>query len=557
MKFCAFLLAIVALAPVGAWAQGVIPTNNPTIFSQQPVQATGSTTPRTLATRAADVMHAADWGVVCDGSTDNSSAISNMMANEPTTGATIIFPPGTCVDSGYIQISISGTVVEGAAGSNSTILSRPAPPGQPLIYLDDTGSLTNVTVKNLTLQETGTTSTSDFAILAEGQYNNFSGLTITGFGRAIVNNASITTYSNNSISVPPTSSAIGILEQNIGGQNIFFNNTITSVHSTSENSIGFSIISGSADEFIFNEVESLNVAMSVQPATGSAVYSAILISNEFDHANTSALTLNGTAGSIQRMTISDNWFSSTYSGSGLFIEGDVEGLHISTSEFYLNAYDGITISAGSNVESFLLENSMLGGNSGNGITVGNNVSNFSLIGNVMGPSAGFTGNAYPYYITGPTNNNIIISGNNTIGNTNGPFNGSTGTGITIIGNNDTLGNQLQGGLTVNGIALATTPNVATLGTNPPVSGTAYQWTGPGTLQLACPVTYSPTSTAAATSTLDIGSTSTPSSAVDTESEPAAITAGMVHTAHAEVPAGWYYELSATNATIGTCVGVVH
>ena len=110
---------------------------------------------------------------------------------------------------------------------------------------------------------------------------------------------------------------------------------------------------------------------------------------------------------------------------------------------------------------------------------------------------------------------------------------------------------------LNGIAVGVTPSVATLATNPPVSGTAYQWNGPGTLQLACPITYSPTSTAAATSTLDIGSTSTPSSAVDTESEPAGITAGMIHTAHAEVPSGWYYELTATNATIGTCVGVVH
>jgi hypothetical protein len=85
----------------------------------------------------------------------------------------------------------------------------------------------------------------------------------------------------------------------------------------------------------------------------------------------------------------------------------------------------------------------------------------------------------------------------------------------------------------------------------------YTGAGPGTLQLACPITYSPTSTAAATSALDIGSTSTPSSAVDTESEPAGITAGMIHTAHAEVPAGWYYELTVTNATIGTSVGIVH
>ena len=131
-------------------------------------------------------------------------------------------------------------------------------------------------------------------------------------------------------------------------------------------------------------------------------------------------------------------------------------------------------------------------------------------------------------------------------------------GTKIFPSNVTVSGSLAANsATINGITVGVTPSVATLGTNPPVSGTAYQWAGPGTLQLGCPVTYSPTSTAAATSTLDIGSTSTPSSAVDTESEPAAITAGMVHTSHAEVPAGWYYELSATNATIGTCVGVVH
>ena len=134
--------------------------------------------------------------------------------------------------------------------------------------------------------------------------------------------------------------------------------------------------------------------------------------------------------------------------------------------------------------------------------------------------------------------------------------GTGGAANTTISSNGTTV-AIKGGLSVNGIAVGVTPSVATLGTNPPVSGTPYQWAGPGTLQLACPITYSPTSTAAATSALDIGSTSTPSSAVDTESEPAGITAGMIHTAHAEVPSGWYYELTATNATIGTCVGVVH
>lgn len=113
--------------------------------------------------------------------------------------------------------------------------------------------------------------------------------------------------------------------------------------------------------------------------------------------------------------------------------------------------------------------------------------------------------------------------------------------------------------TINGIALATTPATVTLATNPPVSGTAYQWTGPGTLQLACPVTLNPTSSAAASVSLAIGSSSTLGSTMDAFSLPSGATtlAGMTQTEKADVPAGMYYGLTATNATIGTCAAVVH
>ena len=129
----------------------------------------------------------------------------------------------------------------------------------------------------------------------------------------------------------------------------------------------------------------------------------------------------------------------------------------------------------------------------------------------------------------------------------------------IVSIDDNGNATVAGSLNANGIALAVTPSVATLATNPPVSGTAYQWAGPGKLELSCPVTLNPTSSAAATATLSIGATSTPANQIDYASRPAGLTAadGEIITLRATIPAGWYYELSATNATIGTCVGVVH
>ena len=104
------------------------------------------------------------------------------------------------------------------------------------------------------------------------------------------------------------------------------------------------------------------------------------------------------------------------------------------------------------------------------------------------------------------------------------------------------------------------PAVASLATNPPVSGTPYEWSGPGTLQLAVPVTLNPTSTAAATATLGIGASSTTATSImDQASRPDTLTAaaGEIVNLRVEVPAGWYYEVTATNATIGTATAIVH
>ena len=122
---------------------------------------------------------------------------------------------------------------------------------------------------------------------------------------------------------------------------------------------------------------------------------------------------------------------------------------------------------------------------------------------------------------------------------------------------DGAGNAtVAGALSANGIALAVTPSVITFAT-PPVSGTAYQWNGPGTLKLACPVTLSPTSTAAATASLSIGATNTLGTQMDYVSLPAGLTSadGETVTLKTDVPAGMFYGLNVTNATIGTCSAI--
>jgi hypothetical protein len=92
----------------------------------------------------------------------------------------------------------------------------------------------------------------------------------------------------------------------------------------------------------------------------------------------------------------------------------------------------------------------------------------------------------------------------------------------------------------------------TISANPPVSGTAYQNTNPYDIRLKIPVTYNPTTTAAATLATGISSTSTVTTTTKV-SIPSGLTAadGQILTYDMVVPAGLYFELVATNATIGT------
>ena len=94
-----------------------------------------------------------------------------------------------------------------------------------------------------------------------------------------------------------------------------------------------------------------------------------------------------------------------------------------------------------------------------------------------------------------------------------------------------------------------TPSISV---NPPVSGTVYQNLNSYDIRLKIPVTYNPTSTAAATLATGISQTTTVTTTTKV-SIPSGLTAadGEILTYDIVVPAGLFYEIVVTNATIGT------
>ena len=109
-----------------------------------------------------------------------------------------------------------------------------------------------------------------------------------------------------------------------------------------------------------------------------------------------------------------------------------------------------------------------------------------------------------------------------------------------------------GASTTDNIGFTNTDTTPTISANPPVSSTVYQNPNPYNIRLKIPVTYNPSTSAAATLATGISSTSTVTTSTKV-SLPSGLTAadGQILTYDMVVPAGWYYELVVTNATIGT------
>jgi hypothetical protein len=218
---------------------------------------------------------------------------------------------------------------------------------------------------------------------------------------------------------------------------------------------------------------------------------------------------------------------------------------------------------------------------GAGATVTLQGNNYAFLSIKNGTPIILQGNGYTHitgnYINGntitcnDTNSIIILSGNFVLANVT-PVIISSGALVNILSlrdavidagvsdlpfvtNNGTLKyfdkkNIIFGNTDAESIVFPT--NSPTLSANPPVSGTAYQNTNPYDIRLKIPVTYNPTATAAATLATGISSTSTVTTTTKV-SIPAGLTSadGQILTYEMVVPAGWYFEIVATNATIGT------
>jgi len=103
------------------------------------ITATGSTTARSLADRAADIINGKDFGMVSDGGTNDGPALNSALTAAEANGKKVVLPAGTCViDASSLAIVINKPVTIQGQGMWRTILSLKSGSINPLFTVSVT-----------------------------------------------------------------------------------------------------------------------------------------------------------------------------------------------------------------------------------------------------------------------------------------------------------------------------------------------------------------------------------------------------------------------------------
>jgi hypothetical protein len=92
------------------------------------VKATGSTTARSSAARAADVINVRDYGAKCDSTTNDTTAFAAAAAAIPSTGGVLYIPAGTCLVKATTLLK-SNTAVRGDGWGSIVLTDSTFTPG--------------------------------------------------------------------------------------------------------------------------------------------------------------------------------------------------------------------------------------------------------------------------------------------------------------------------------------------------------------------------------------------------------------------------------------------
>jgi len=398
------------------------------------ITATGSTTPRTLANRFADVVNVKDFGAVGNGFADDTASIQSAINSSISqNGKTVFFPEGTYIVSSTINITDACELL--GENLSSIIQTSSSFVNGDVIYV--TGPLVLVgraiTINNIFFSAAAVRSSGYFINFygnSTSRINNcqfWSGYKAIGYtGQASsyhkMYNCIIHDNIATGIDIIGASGTQGDVDVVISDVFIAGGSQVTNTYT------GINI--AAAGDISLRHVSTVycNNGVTIDPVSGNRAQAVFITDCFFDSGNGWGIYCYTLLGSINLLSITQTWVATNGQG-GIYLGGTGSVQQVNLNDVYCSNNNGIGLYIASDCQNITINGGTFASNNSHGIYVAPNVTNFIIRGVICGPTGEFVGNSgYGICIDTGASNNYIVSNNELAGNTLGAFfDGGTGT----------------------------------------------------------------------------------------------------------------------------------
>lgn len=394
---------------------------------------TGAVT-RTWQAKSRDVIHAADFGVVADGTTDDTAAMNLALA--AAAGKRLILPGAVIkITAALNNITTSGTYIEGA-GADSTKITTTHATADIFKFSGTTfGGVTGVGFTSSVTRTAGAAvqiSTSDYIRVERCNFNAmFNNVRRTG-------NSQPCWINGNTFVSPAAGGSAILLDGNTSNVSISQN---TGVGGATQPRSGVNIVASSGVWMTDNDMYQMGDGLLIEPATGVSCEHIFGSGNAWDTGNQNGINIIPAAGGAVRRAHFVNEWAATNTGRGIILQGagTIAGFSYDNGFLYNNGQQGFIAANGSNLS---VTNCAVSGNGSSatgtldGLNIQPGIGEFRFIGNRCGATDGFT-NTQRNGIrveTGASDNFVITNNDVRTNSVAGLVNNATGTNGVVRDN---------------------------------------------------------------------------------------------------------------------------
>lgn len=419
---------------------------------------------------------------------DSTTAIQNAI-NSLTSGGIVYFPPGTYK---YSSLTVSNAItLQGTGWSASTLITNSATAtcltmgvSSGLKDLQLASSVTRTNNPYVNIQNN--------AVLIErlSIIGYFQGILIGATGGAQPVDVQI--YNCNFNTPATGAGSFGIFGQ-LWSNLVIDGVVMSGPNSGTQPDYGLRLLAGDTC-YISNTNITKHGTSAINPANGSNCFAVTAVNCSFDNAGTTSggsvpsFTINPSGG-VKDCKFTNCWFGYSAGSFGMAMQptsstGLVDGIQFTGCEFVNNGDGGIiwgNNGSGALVKNVVVTGGAFAGNTNTGIRFYGGASGVTITGSRIGPYAARGANGYGIVIDGGSASaDVLIAGNNVIGNTTANISDSaTGSNVQVYNNNG-----YNSATTLASVTVGASPVTITAGHTPEVhylrAGTVSSITQDGT-----------------------------------------------------------------------------